>query len=196
MLNKQSLDLIKSFEGLRLEAYKDVVGVWTIGYGHTSMAGPPTVKAGMKITEQEATDLLISDLKKYEEMVKRNVKVDLNENQYGALVSFTYNLGEGNLRSSTLLKKINAKDFLGASNEFIKWNKAGGQVLKGLTRRRNAEKALFLQPALLATEKPIESIPDVPAIEYPTPTETTPMKPTGWLELIKIFLAFFTSKGT
>lgn len=149
ILNKAAIDLIKSFEGLETKAYQDSVGVWTIGYGHTSMAGPPIVKAGMTITAQQAEDLLRSDLKKYELMVRRNVKVDINDNQYGALVSLVYNIGEGNLKSSTLLRLINNKDFLGASNEFSKWNKAGGKVLNGLSRRRAAERKLFLQPAFV-----------------------------------------------
>lgn len=195
MLNKESLDLIKSFEGLELKAYKDSVGVLTIGYGHTSMAGDPVVKLGMTLTEKEATDLLSSDLLKYEAMVKRNVKVPLNPNQYGALVSFTYNLGEGNLKSSTLLKKVNAGDFTGASKEFQKWNKAGGKVLKGLTRRREAERVLFVKPSLEATQKPIETI--FPPVDHvPTIPKETPVQPRmGILELFKALFALFTSKG-
>src|SRR5690348_16684215 len=104
MLNQKSIDLIKGFEGLVLTAYKDAVGVLTIGYGHTSMAGAPKVTPGMKITKQEAEDILRNDLKKYEGYVQELVKVNLSENQYGALVSFVYNVGKGNLASSTLLK--------------------------------------------------------------------------------------------
>ena len=143
MINKATLELIKSFEGLELEAYKDAIGVWTIGYGHTAMAGLPKPVAGMKITEDEAEALLLKDLKKYEAAVQKFITVPLTNNQYGALVSFTYNLGPANLEKSTLRKKINAKDYKGAAEEFLKWNKAGGKVLRGLTRRREAEKALY-----------------------------------------------------
>lgn len=166
IINKESLDLIKSFEGLELKAYKDSVGVWTIGYGHTSMAGPPTVKPGMTLTKREAEDLLLSDLKKYEKAVNDYVTVDLNDNQYGALTSFTYNLGSGNLKSSTLLKKVNAKDFSGAAKEFSKWNKAGGKVLNGLIRRRAAEAALFQKP-VVGFSKPVQPLPDDPGVLVP-----------------------------
>lgn len=142
-INKESLSLIKEFEGLELEAYADPVGVWTIGYGHTAAAGPPAPKKGMKITVQQAEALLLNDLVKYENAVRKYVKVPLNDNQYGALVSFTYNLGPGNFANSTLLRRVNAKDFVGAAREFGKWNKAKGKILKGLTRRRAAEAALF-----------------------------------------------------
>lgn len=189
MVNKKTLDLIKSFEGLELKAYKDSVGVWTIGYGHTTAAGAPAVHAGMTLTEAQAVDLLASDLKKYEAMVKRNVTVDLNENQYGALVSFTYNLGEGNLKSSTLLKKVNEKDFKGATLEFAKWNKAGGKVLSGLTRRRAAEAALFASPVAI---QPIPVKVDVPVPEIPKPS----VQPsTGILDvIIKILTSIFGGK--
>lgn len=163
-INKETLDLIKSFEGLETSAYLDAVGVWTIGYGHTAMAGSPIPVKGMKITAQEAEDLLLKDLKKYEAPVKNYVKVSLNDNQYGALVSFCYNLGGGNFKQSTLLKKVNLRDFTGASLEFQKWNKAGGKILKGLTRRREAERVLFVKPASGATQKPVEAIKDVPGI--------------------------------
>lgn len=170
-INKETLELIKSFEGLELTAYKDAVGVWTIGYGHTAMAGPPVPKAGMKLTVKEAEDLLLKDLIKYEQPVRNYVTVPLNDNQYGALVSFCYNLGGGNLKQSTLLKKVNAKDFAGAAKEFAKWNKAEGKVLKGLTRRRAAEAALFLKPPLKATQSPVEKAKEVPATVQPEVTK-------------------------
>lgn len=193
-LNKATISLIKSFEGLVLKAYKDAVGVWTIGYGHTSMAGPPDVKAGMILTEQAAEALLVSDLKKYQAMVDRNVKVALNDNQYGALVSFTYNLGEGNLKSSTLLKKVNAKDFIGASKEFAKWDKAGGKVLKGLTRRRAAEASLFLKPTLVDSGKPVQPVPVVPAPTPPldhVPVVPAPVAPTKGKGLLDLLIGLF-----
>lgn len=160
-INKEALDLIKRFEGFRSKAYLDPVNVLTIGYGHTNLSGyPPKITPSSTISEAEASKLLERVLEDvYEKAVDRNVKVPLNENQRGALVSFTYNLGEGNLKKSTLLKKLNAKDYAGAAAEFPKWNKAGGKVLKGLVRRREAEQKLFLKAAPLvgpATTKPTD----------------------------------------
>lgn len=145
MLNKASIDLIKSYEGLRLTAYLCPANIPTIGYGHTRTVIRTDV-GKRTISQVEAERLLEQDLVRFENAVKGLVKVPLTSNQYGALVSFTYNLGEGNLASSTLLKRLNASDFAGASAEFAKWNKAGGKVLAGLTRRRAAEAALFRKP--------------------------------------------------
>lgn len=133
------LTLIKDFEGVRLTSYKDMVGVWTIGYGHTK-----TAKPGMRITMYGATELLRQDLVWVEKAIKRNVKVPLTQNQYDALASWVFNLGETNLRKSTLLKKLNAGDYTGAGQEMLRWNKAGGKVVRGLTRRREAEVALWM----------------------------------------------------
>ena len=141
--NAAGVELIKHFEGLETTAYKDSVGVLTIGYGHTSQAGPPTVAAGMKISEAEAEAILKRDLGLFERGVRDLVKVPLNSNQFSALVAFSFNLGLGSLGKSTLLKKLNAGDYNGASEQFLVWVKAGGQVLQGLVRRRNAERALF-----------------------------------------------------
>lgn len=136
--SKAGIDLIKSFEGCRLVAYKCPAGVWTIGYGHTF-----GVRAGQKITQKQAEDFLKSDLQVYEKGVEKAVRVKLNQNQFDALVSFSYNCGLGALRSSTLLKKLNKGDYKGASAEFPRWNKANGRILAGLKRRRKEEKALF-----------------------------------------------------
>lgn len=136
---KKGLELIKEFEGCRLTAYKCPANVWTIGYGHTK-----GVKQGQKITQSEAEELLKNDLKTYESYVNKYVKVSLNQNQFDALVSFTYNCGGGSLKNSLLLTKLNKGDYSGAANEFPRWNKAGGRVLAGLIRRRKAEKDLFL----------------------------------------------------
>lgn len=134
-------ELIKSFEGLELEAYLCPADIWTIGYGHTG-----NVKEGDSITKAEAEALLDKDLQTFRNGVKRLVKVPLNENQFGALVSFAYNLGLGSLQSSTLLKMLNAGDYTGAADQFLRWNKSGGKVLTGLVRRREAERAVFLTP--------------------------------------------------
>jgi lysozyme len=186
-INKETLELIKDFEGLELKAYKDAVGVWTIGYGHTAAAGNPKPVSGMVITAKQAEDLLLKDMVKYENAVKKYVKVPLNDNQYGALVSFTYNLGEGNFSKSTLLKKVNAKDFAGAANEFAKWNKAGGKVLNGLTRRRAAEAALF-KKAGNGVSVSIPVVVDDPGVKAPIDGLIPPRK-----SLIQIILEFFAS---
>lgn len=138
--SQRGLSLIKSFEGLRLQAYQDAVSVWTIGYGTTR-----GVNAGMKISKEQAERMLLNDVQRFEPEVERLVTAPLSQNQWDALVSFTYNLGSANLESSTLLRKLNAGDYAGAAEQFPRWSKAGGKVLAGLTRRREAERALFLE---------------------------------------------------
>lgn len=136
--SKTGLDLIKHFEGCELYAYKCPAGVWTIGYGHTKGVEP-----GMQITEQDAEDMLKEELIEYESYINDLVTVGLNQNQFDAMVSWVYNLGAGNLKASTLLKVLNAGDYAGVPEQMLRWNKAGGKVLEGLTRRRQAEADLF-----------------------------------------------------
>lgn len=136
--SKTGVKLIKDFEGLRTKAYLDAVGVPTIGYGTTS-----GVKMGTVITEAQAETYLQADLRKFEDAVSRLVKVPLKQAQFDALVSFTYNLGEGNLKSSTLLRVLNNGRYDLVPDQMLRWNKAGGKVLKGLTERRAAEATLF-----------------------------------------------------
>ncbi len=143
-INDAGLELIKHFEGRELHAYQDSVGVWTIGYGHTSAAGPPQVRAGMSISEKEAEDILRQDLGLFEGGVRDRVKVSMNGNQFSALVAFSFNVGLGALGNSTLLRKLNSGDYRGAADELLRWVKAGGATLPGLVRRRDAERALFL----------------------------------------------------
>lgn len=140
----KGIALIKQFEGCKLTAYQDSVGVWTIGYGWTQPVDGKPIRAGMTIKQETAERLLKTGLVRYESDVSRLVKVNLTQGQFDALVSFTYNLGARSLSTSTLLRKINAGDYTGAADEFLRWNKAGGKVLNGLTRRREAERALFL----------------------------------------------------
>ncbi|OEH06556.1 muraminidase [Enterobacter kobei] len=140
----KGIALIKEFEGCKLTAYQDSVGVWTIGYGWTKPVDGKPIRAGMTIKQETAERLLKTGLVSYENDVSRLVKVDLTQGQFDALVSFTYNLGARSLSTSTLLRKLNAGDYAGAADEFLRWNKAGGKVLNGLTRRREAERALFL----------------------------------------------------
>lgn len=140
----KGIALIKQFEGCKFTAYQDSVGVWTIGYGWTKPVDGKPIRAGMTIKQETAERLLNTGLVSYENDVSRLVKVDLTQGQFDALVSFTYNLGARSLSTSTLLRKLNAGDYAGAADEFLRWNKAGGKVLNGLTRRREAERALFL----------------------------------------------------
>lgn len=137
--NQAGIQLITAFEGCKLVAYQDSVQVWTIGYGHTQ-----DVHQGISITQDKAEQLLQKDLGEFETAVENAVSIDLDPNQFAALVSFCFNLGSGSLLESTLLKALNAGNFQAAANEFPRWNKAGAEVLLGLTRRRLAERALFL----------------------------------------------------
>ena len=135
--------LIKRFEGLRLQAYQDSVGIWTIGYGTTRINGSP-VQPGMIITEVQAEKYLSEDLKEFVPLVQRNTRALITQSMFDALCSFTYNLGGGNLSKSTLLKDLNSSKYLDAATGFMLWTKAGGKELLGLVRRRSAEKDLFL----------------------------------------------------
>ncbi|MBE9160138.1 lysozyme [Nodosilinea sp. LEGE 06152] len=145
-INAAGLEIVKGFEGLGLAAYPDP-GTggepWTIGYGHTSAAGPPQVYKGLTITRAEAEEILKRDLAKYEKAVASAVTRTPTSDQFSAMVSFTFNVGPGNFQTSTLLKKHNAGDFAGASEEFGRWVYAGGNVMPGLQRRRRAERALY-----------------------------------------------------
>ncbi len=138
-ISQAGKDLIISFEGIRLEAYKCPAGVWTIGVGSTV----PAVHAGEVITKQQALARFDKDLAKFENAVDRLVKVPLTQNQFDALVSFTFNVGEGALAKSTLLKKLNAGDYDAVPSELMKWTKGGGKELPGLVRRRRAEAAMW-----------------------------------------------------
>src|SRR5471030_715674 len=140
--SQKGIALLKVLRGLRLKSYQDSVGVWTIGYGTTRGIGP-----GMTISNEQAERMLQNDIARFEPEIERLVKVLLNQGQWDALMSFTYNLGATNLGSSTLLRLLNAKDYAGAAEQFPRWNKAGGQVLNGLVKRRAAERALFLGAA-------------------------------------------------
>jgi lysozyme len=130
--------LIKSFEGCRTVAYQDVVGVWTIGYGHTI-----DVKEGMTITQHQCDVMLEVDIETYENYVNKYVIVFLTQNQFDALVSWVYNLGPTNFRKSTMLKVLNAGKYDEVPYQMKRWNRAGGKVLKGLVIRRKAEAELF-----------------------------------------------------
>ncbi len=139
-IGQKGIDLIKHFEGCELNAYKCPAGVWTIGYGHIK-----GVSEGMSITQEQAEQMLLDELKEYENYINELVTVSLSQNQFDALVSWVYNLGPANLQSSTLLKVLNSGDYSGVPAQIERWNKAGGKVLEGLIRRREAESALFCE---------------------------------------------------
>lgn len=147
MPSEQTLELIRKWEGCKLTAYKDVAGVWTIGYGHTE-----GVKMGDTCTKEQAEEWLYEEAEWFQKGVLGSCKIPPNSNQLTALVSFTYNLGLGNLRQSALLRKHNIGNFAGAANEFLKWNKARHPATKqlrevfGLTERRKDERRVYLTP--------------------------------------------------
>jgi len=145
--NKAGLDLIQGFESCRLTAYRDIAGIPTIGWGHTG----PEVHMGMTITQEQADRLFDADTDKFEAAVDRLTKGKATDDQFGALVSFAFNLGADALAGSTLLRLHNSGDFAGAAGEFGKWNKArvNGKlvIVPGLTRRREAEAELYRRQA-------------------------------------------------
>lgn len=152
-LSTQGIALIKQFEGLRLSSYRDAAGVWTIGYGSTRYHDGKPVRPGDRlVNEQQASALFSNTLGQYEEAVNNDVKVPLTQNQFDALVSFTYNEGTGALKMSTLLKKLNTGDYTGAAGEFLVWNKitdaetGAKRICEVLIERRKAEMNLFLHP--------------------------------------------------
>ena len=144
MINQDAIDLIKQFEGCKLTAYRCPANVWTIGYGHTD-----GVKRGAEITQAEADKLLYSDLSAIEDRLDNMIRIGLTDNQRGALISFAFNVGVTALKNSTLLQLLNNGFYSKAADEFLKWDKAtvnGKKVaLAGLTKRRSAERALFLK---------------------------------------------------
>ena len=139
------IDLICGFEGLRLKAYDDGVGVWTIGFGTTIYPNGIRVKKGDTCTEAQARAYMVYDLKKFESAVNNAVTVPLNQNQFDALVSLAYNIGTGAFSKSTLVKKLNAGDIRGAADQFDVWVNAGGKRMQGLANRRAKEKEVFLK---------------------------------------------------
>lgn len=137
-VSQDCVELVKHFEGFEDTAYLCPANVWTIGYGRTR-----NVKEGDRITEPQAERDLLEELEEFKQQVLNSVKVELKQNELDALTSWTYNLGVGNLKSSTLLKKLNAGNKSEVPAEMIRWNKANGKVLAGLTKRREAEAELW-----------------------------------------------------
>ena len=137
--------LIKKYEGFSSKPYKCPAGIPTIGYGSTFyLNGNKVTMKDTPISEEVALSILFSAVEDFSKKVEKLLKVPVNQNQFDALVDFSYNLGIGNFQKSTLLKLVNNKDFIGASKQFKKWNKSNGKVLNGLTNRRKEEEELFL----------------------------------------------------
>lgn len=136
----EGIALIKKFEGCELNAYQCSADVWTIGYGHTR-----GVNEGDTCTKDDAEKILIDDLVEFEGYVNDLVDAELTQNQFDALVAWTFNLGPTNLKSSTLLTRLNSGDLDDVPHQIKRWNKAGGKVLDGLVRRREAEALLWLE---------------------------------------------------
>lgn len=198
-LSLAGLSLIRQHEGLRLEAYKCPGDVWTIGYGHTL-----DVKEGDKITESQAIKLLLQDVERAEMAVNRLVLVELNQNQFDALVSLAFNIGAGAFKRSTLLKRLNEGNYLAAAAEFKKWRKGGGKVLPGLVKRRKEESELFLKPlrksrtvagaGTAATSGTAAAI--VSALQDTIPAAQDAVQPLSeYLEIAKYVLLFLVVAG-
>jgi lysozyme len=137
-ISEKGLELLKHYEGCELTAYRCSANVLTIGYGHTK-----GVTEDMVITQEEADQMLHDEMPEYEGYINDKVTVELNQDQFDAMVCWVYNLGSGNLSSSTLLKVLNDGDYDGVPEQMKRWNKAGGKVLNGLTKRRDSEAKLF-----------------------------------------------------
>ncbi|OOG62000.1 lysozyme [Sinorhizobium sp. A49] len=184
-INAAGLSLVKQWEGLKTKAYRDVAGVWTIGYGHTSAAGAPDVAPSMIITEARAEEILRADLATSEERVARMVKVPLTDNQFAVLVSFDFNTG--GLGKSTLLKKLNKGDYDAVPAELMKWVNAGGKRVKGLVNRRSAEAGLWAKGEFVSSNT-------VPAA--PKAPEVVTKENLSWAAGILSTIAFaFTGNG-
>lgn len=143
-VSNKGVDLICEFEGKRLVAYDDGVGVWTIGFGTIKYPSGNRVKKGDTCTLEQAKEYMRHDLIEFEHAVNSSVKAPLNQNQFDALVSLAYNIGSSAFKSSTLVKKLNAGDYQGAADQFNVWINAGGKRMQGLVNRRDREKLLFL----------------------------------------------------
>jgi lysozyme len=183
-INKEALDLIKEFEGFRAKAYVDPVGIWTIGYGTTAEAGVGiSPKKGDTMTRDEAEWYLQKAVDKFAAQIAPKIIRPINANEFGAFVSLAYNIGPGAFGGSTALRKFNAGDKRGAADAILLWNKGTVKgkkvVLKGLVRRREAERALFLTPAHL---------PPISVDHDPVPT---PRPSSFWADLFAAIAAIF-----
>lgn len=155
-------------EGFKTKAYKDVKGIWTIGVGHTSAAGPPTVTAGLVLTEAQVSELFAKDIKQYEKTVNDAVKVPLTQNQFDACVSICYNIGQKGFAGSTIVKRLNAGDVHGAADAIMMWNKP-----TAILSRRHSEQVQFLTE----DSQPVPALPRIPVDHSESPVEG--LQPNG-----------------
>jgi len=183
-INQATIDLVKEFEGLELHAYRDPVGIVTIGYGYTNRAGfGPGVKMGDVWTEEQAENMLWKGLEVFASEIRPMFKRDATSNQFGAMLSLAYNIGTGAFGKSTALRRFNAGDDEGAAEALTWFNKAGGRVLRGLVRRREAERALFLTDVPVRINEGSGVQPDAPK------------KATGSTTIGATFVAFLAVLG-
>jgi GH24 family phage-related lysozyme (muramidase) len=147
IVNQRTIDLLKQLEGCKLTAYQDVAGIWTIGYGTTATAGLGIEpRAGMTITQAQADELLERAVDAFGAQITKLINVPVTQNEFGALVLLSYNIGVGAFAKSTVLRELNSGNKAAAGNAFHMWNKAGGRVINGLVNRRELEHRLFLTP--------------------------------------------------
>ena len=196
-VNEAGLALIRAYEGFRAAAYRCPAGVWTIGFGHTSEAGPPVVRAGMRVSKAEANTILARDVAMFASDIALMIRVPLNANQFSALVSFAYNVGVGAFRSSSVLKAVNASDFAAVPRRLNLWVKANGKTLSGLVKRRASEGQLFMRPPgavaifddvmALATEHERREMDEARGLIEPLGGKALGSSKTVWTSLTGIF---------
>jgi lysozyme len=167
-VTEEGFTLIRESEGFRARAYRDAVGIWTIGYGHTSAAGAPDVKAGDEVSREDAETILTRDVEMFAGGVARLVTQALSDAQFSALVSFAYNVGLGNFKGSGVLRAVNEGDFASVPRRLAAWNKAQGRVLPGLVKRRAAEAELFAKDEPRILPKPVDPPRGKPAARSTT----------------------------
>jgi len=171
--SRLGLDFIIAREALKTTAYRDGGGVWTIGVGHTAMAGPPVPKAGMTITVYDAKEIFARDLVQYEQGVSKAIKRAPNQSQFDAMVSLCFNIGVKGFTGSSVVRNFNAGNLVAAASAFLLWNKDNGKVIPGLVTRRRLEMALFLSEA---PEKPVQGGIAAPG---PMAPRVAPSQPTA-----------------
>jgi lysozyme len=172
IITEEGLSLIRRSEGFRASAYRDAAGVWTIGFGHTSEAGPPRVRSGTRITRKEAMAILARDVETFANGVRGLLKRELAPAQFTALVSFAYNVGLTNFRRSSVLTAVNAGDFDAVPRRLQLWVKCRGRILPGLVNRRAAEAAMFVAE----TSASHDPLPPAPIEEPIEPISGTPLR--------------------
>ena len=183
--SREGLDFIVAREGLETKAYRDSGGVWTIGVGHTKAAGLPVPKAGMVISVQEAKNIFARDLLNYESAVSKACKRLPTQNQFDAMVSLCFNIGQGAFAISSVVRNFNAGNLRAAAESFMMWVKDNGKVIPGLVKRRELEKALFLKPSKQPVDAPgVGTVPRalevMPAPPAPEPVQPVAVAKVSW----------------